>query len=163
MAITSVEEWRKKREKGIELLLPEYGDVVFIRPMDAGLFFKAGRIPDFLAQTVSDLINAVERNVKRPEKLNAEQTKEWLTWLDELVKWTFISPEVTDEPQDGQLGVDEISLADKLYLYSLFGQPALFLRSFREKQTAPVAVVDVAKNNGTHAVEVAGGEALGES
>ena len=109
MATTSAQEWREKREKGVELKLPDYGDVVFIRPMDAGLFFKAGRIPDFLSQTVSDLINAVERSVKKPENLTPEQTKEWLTWLDDLVKWTFVSPEVVDDPEDDQLGVDEIS------------------------------------------------------
>ncbi len=163
MVTTTAAQWREKRQKGVELLLPDYGDVVFIRPMDAGLFFKAGRIPDFLNKTVSDLINGTERTVSQPKELTPEQTKEWLTWLDELVKWTFVSPEVVDDPGDNQLGVDEVSLKDKLYVYSFFGQPAAFLRSFRQQQVASVATVDAAKNNGTHAVETVGSAALGKS
>lgn len=156
MTITTVAEWREKRQKGVELLLPDYGDVVFIRPMDAGLFFKAGRIPDFLSKTVSDLINGISRSVDQPKDLTPDQTKEWLTWLDELVKWTFVSPKVADQPGDEWLGVDELTLRDKLYVYSFFGQPATFLRSFRDKQKTNVAVVDVTQNNGTHAVESVG-------
>ncbi len=165
MTTTTAQEWREKRNRGVEIKLPEFDDVVFIRPMDVGLFFKAGRIPDFLSKTVADLINRVTGQVEQPKDMTPEQTKEWLTWLDELVKWTFCSPKVVDNPREGEdeIGVDDIGLIDKLFIYSLFGQPAHVLRSFRRKQVADVATVDVAKNNGTRAEQVVGGAALGQS
>lgn len=162
MTTTTVTEWREKR-KGVEFELPEYKDTVLIRPMDAGFFFKTGRIPDFLAKTVSDLINRASSQVEVPKEFTPDQTKEWLVFLDELVKWTFVSPKVVDNPQtDDEIGVDEISIVDKLYLYQFFGQPASVLRSFRPKWSTALATVDVAKNNGTHAVAVTGNTAVGD-
>lgn len=162
MTTTTAKEWREKR-KSIEFELPEYKDTVLIRPMDAGFFFKTGRIPDFLAKTVSDLINRISTQVEIPKELTPDETKQWLTFLDELAKWTIVSPKVVDDPQaDDEIGVDEITLVDKLYLYQFFGQPASILRSFRPKWSTALATVDAAKNNGTHAVETVGSPALGQ-
>ncbi len=163
--ISTVEEMREKRAKGVEFLLPEYGDVVFIRPIDPGLFLKTGRIPDFLVQIVNDLINKTTSTIDMIPKLSTpEETREWLKFLDELVKDVFISPRVVDNPREGEneIGVDEISSHDKLHVYLMFGRPASLLRSFRQQQIANVAVVDVKQGNGTGPKQAVEGSAVGE-
>jgi len=153
---TTAHEWRERREQGVEITLPEYGDVVSIRPMDVGFFFKTGRVPDFLTATVQDMINLASNSVKVPENLTEEDMQRWITWLDELVKWTFVSPKVVDEPSnDDEIGVDEIGMPDKLFIYRLFGQPAQVLRGFRRLPTKPVVSVDAAKDDGLQAVNAA--------
>lgn len=153
---TTASEWRSRREQGIEITLPEYGDVVSIRPMDAGFFIKTGRVPDFLTSTVQDMINLATNSVKVPTELSEEDMERWLTWLDELVKWVFVSPKVVDEPHgEDEIGVNDIGLFDKLHIYRLFGQPAQVLRGFRRLPAKPVVSVDATENNGTQAVNAA--------
>ena len=155
---TTASERRRVREQGIEITFPEYGDVVAIRPMDETFFFKHGMIPDFLAPTVNEMIGTGQAKLPTVEK-----NQEWLNWLDNLVKWAYISPKVVDEPQgDDEISIEEVGYSDKVFLYGLFGRPANVLRSFRDAQRKSVAVVDVAKNNGHHAVEVAADSEVGQ-
>lgn len=167
MTLTTAAEWRAKRNKGIEVYLPEFEDTVFIKPMDPAVFLKTGRIPDFLAKPIEDLIARTgSASIEiMPKDLTPEQVKEWLRFLDELMKEVFASPRVVDNPREGEneIGVDDISYYTKLYVYMLFGRPAHVLRSFRPKQIPDVATVDVAKNNGTHAVETVGDTTVGQS
>lgn len=154
--ITTVAEMRAKRARGIEFTLPEYGDVVWMRPMDAEFFYKSGRIPDFLASTVEDMIKGSQYQMVVPENKTPDETTKWLAWLDELVKWTIISPKVVDDPQaDDEIGVDEIGYADKIAIYSWFGRPAQALRFFRDQQAKPVGFVDAPKDNGNLAEQSA--------
>lgn len=155
---TSASEWRKKREAGIEIEFPDYGDVVAIRPMDETFFFKQGMIPDFLAPAVEELIASGEMQMPKPDK-----TEKWLTWLDELVKWAFVSPKVVDAPHgDDEISIDEVSYADKVFLYGLFGRPAYTLRQFRDKQKQLVSALDAAKNNGHSTKQAAERSKVGE-
>lgn len=147
--MTKRDEWRERRNQGVELVLPEWGDMVRIRPMDATFFVKSGRIPDYLATTVDELINSSLNQVPVPPKITPDKTTEWLKWLDELVTYALVSPKVVSTPQaDDEITIDDIGYSDKLFIYRFFGQPAHVLRAFRETQNKLVAVVDVAKNNG---------------
>jgi hypothetical protein len=147
--MTTRKEWREKRDQGVEILLPEYGDVVRIRPMDATFFLRTGRIPDYLAQTVDELINNSLNQVPVPPKITSDKTVEWMKWLDELVTYAMVSPKVVSTPQaDDEISIDDIGYTDKLSIYRWFGQPAQVLRAFRAAQVKSVANVDVAKNNG---------------
>lgn len=147
--MTRRDEWRAKREQGVPLVLPEYGDEVRIRPMDATFFLRTGRIPDYLAQTVDDLINNSLNQVPIPPKITSDKTAEWLKWLDDLVTYALVSPKVVSTPQaDDEIAIDDIGYTDKLFIYRFFGQPAQVLRTFRQTQSKSVEVVDVAKANG---------------
>lgn len=164
MAITTAAEMREKRAKGVEFLLPEYGDVVFIKPMDPGLFLKSGRLPNFLVPVMNDLINKTSGSIDLiPKDLTPDQTKEWLEFLDNLAKEVIISPKVVDSPREGEneIGVDELSTHDKLRVYLMFGRPASLLRSFRQQQIADVAALDAAKNNGANAKQTLEGSTVG--
>jgi len=115
---TSASEWRKKREEGaIEITLPEYGDVVRIRPMDAAFFFRHGRIPDYLAPAINEMLATGTLKLPSPEN-----NIEWLKWLDELVQFSFVDPKVVDDPHgEHEISIDDVGYSDKVYLYRLFG------------------------------------------
>lgn len=160
--VTTASEWREKRKQGVEVTLPEYGDVVTIRPMDVEFWFRSGRIPDYLLATVQQMINN-DRVDKIPTPESLDKTREWLDWLDDLMVWTFVNPKVTKgTPQDGEISVEEIAYPDKLFIYSLFGRPASVLRRFRDYKVKPVASVDAAKNNGPATEQSNGRAALVE-
>lgn len=142
MTTTTAKEMRDKRVAGIEFLLPSYDDVVFIRPMDTAFFFRTGRVPDFLAPTIQKML-IDGSNITQYRDLPQDKLPEFLTWLDDLVKWTVISPKVVDVAQaDDEISIDELDYADKLYIYSYFGTPASSLRRFRQQQVNPVEPVD---------------------
>lgn len=155
--VTSASERRKVREQGVEIQFPEYGDWVAIRPMDETFFFKHGMIPDFLAPTINEMIGTGQAKMPTVEK-NAE----WLEWLDELVKWSFVNPKVVDAPQgDNEISIEDVGYADKVFLYGLFGRPANVLRAFRDAQRKPLAIVDASKNNGRKAEPVSADNTVG--
>jgi len=159
--VTSVSEMRAKRAQGVELKLPDYDDVVRIKPMDATTFVKLGRIPDYLSETVRQLIDGEATTVRVPPK---EDMDKFRLWLDDLVMDVMVEPKVVRTPLDeDELGIDEISYSDKLYIYSWFGQPARVLRSFRTDQVKSLAIVGAAKTNGTIPQQAPGATAVVES
>ena len=159
MSSSSVQEWREKRRQGVEVQLPQYGDLVRLKPLDAAFFFKTGKVPDFLAPTVQKLINGKTRGlIDAPDK-EQQKTQEWLTFLDELMLSAFADPKVVNKPAsacaEDEISVSEIEYIDKLFIYRWFGQPAETMRRFRQFQIKSVASVDAAKNNGTGSEQVA--------
>jgi hypothetical protein len=158
MTTTTASQWRAKREQGVELELPEYGDMVRIRPMDATFFFKTGRIPDYLSTVVDDLINNRIKQVPVPPIVDTEKTVEWLKWLDELVTYALVSPKVVATPQtDDEITIEDIGYTDKLHIYRFFGQPAATLRFLRDQKSQSVAAVADPKRNGRPAEQTAEG------
>lgn len=161
---TNADLWREKRKTGFPLTLPEYGDKVFIRPMNADFFFKAGRIPDFLGQTVQDILNGKSWSMPTPPEQSLEDTQKFVLFLDDLVRYALVSPKVVDSPQDGadEISIDEIGYADKLHIYLFFGRPAQLLRDFRPEQAQPVAALDAPENNGANAKRAPRRAAVGQ-
>jgi len=162
MTTTTAKQMREKRAKGIEFVLPEYGDTVFIRPMDAAFFFKTGKVPDYLSATVNKML-IDGGSISEAKELTPEKVSEWITWLDDLIKWAVVSPKVVDVPQaDDEIGIDELGYSDKLAVYRWFGQPAQALIRFREQQVKSVAPVDAAKDHEPKAKRGAERPAVGE-
>lgn len=159
---TTAKEWREKRNAGVPITLPEFGDEVRIKPMDAEFFFRSGSLPDFLAGVIHDMIGS--KGYTLPVPSEEQKTREWLDWLDNLMISTFVSPKViSGTPQnDDEISVDEIGYPDKLFIYAFFGRPAQVLRNFRPAPAKPVALVDAAKNNGAYAQQAPGDTALVE-
>lgn len=155
---STASEMRQRRSEGVEIVFPEYGDTIAIRPMDAAFFFRHGRIPDFLAPAVNELLANGNVTLPTPEK-----NMEWLQFLDELVKFAFVDPKVVDNPQgEHEISIDDVGYSDKVYLYRLFGYPADFLRRFRDGQKKSVATVDASKNNGRAPQPVTAPQPVGE-
>lgn len=156
--ITTASERRKVREQGIEIQFPEYGDWVAVRPMDETFFFKHGLIPDFLLATINELIGTGKAALPAPEK-----NEEWLNWLDDLVRYAFVDPKVVDAPSgEHEIGIEDVSYADKVFLYFFFGRPANVLRGFRRQAEQPVATLDVTKNNGHKSEPIPADNAVGQ-
>ena len=159
---TKAKDWKKGYQ--VELELPESGNVVEVRPLDAAFFFKSGRIPDFLAPIVDDIITNKPYEMPNVVKNPPEKMKEFLAWLDEIVMYAIVSPQVVSGTvqQEDQISVDDISYSDKLYIYSLFGRSAGVLRKFREQQSKPVVSLDAAKSERTAAKQVAERKSVGQ-
>ena len=146
MTTTTAKEMKQKRAVGIEFLLKDYDDVVFVKPIDAALWFMTGRVPDWLASTVQTALNGQAYQMPIPTELS---TRDWLVWLNSLVKETIVSPKVVDAPQGtDEIGIDELSYNDKLAIYYLFGSPAERLRKFRLEQIKSLASVDAQQDIG---------------
>jgi len=157
MSVTSAKERREKRDAGIELQFPEYGDVVAIRPLDEGFFLQAGMIPDFLAPVVQELIGTGKVSLPTPEK-----NEKWLAFLDMMVKYAYLHPKVVDQPQgDDEISIEDVGYIDKTFLYGFFGSPANILRAFRARQIESLATLDAAKNNGHFSKQVPESEPVG--
>ena len=145
---TSGKAWRKAREEGIEVPLAS-GNVVALRPIEVVFFLKVGHIPDALAETVTKLIQGDTVKFEIPAAEREAQSKEWLTFLDELVRFAFVNPKVVENPQaDDEIALADVSYFDKLTVYRFFCQPASFLRRFHDMQTQPLAGVAPATGNG---------------
>lgn len=127
--------------------------------MNAFFFIHAGKIPDYLTETVQNLIDGRENSVKQPEQ---DKIAEFRVWIDELMKWTFVSPKVVDNPQgDNEIGVDDIGWIDKMHIYRFFGQPAQMLRGFRLAPIKPMAPVDAPEVDGAKAKQGARDKKVG--
>jgi hypothetical protein len=141
MAVTSGKTWREAREKGIEIELIS-GNSVALRPIELDFFLRVGHVPSALASVLNDAINGKAYKLEVPEQERAEQSEEWIKFLNELVTFAFVNPKVVDAPQaDDEISIDDVSYQDKLEVYGFFTRPARMLRSFRDKQTGNVAVV----------------------
>ena len=154
MTTTSALSWRQAREEGIEISLPS-GNTVALRPVEVDFFVAHGHIPDSLASKITEMINGTLGTTNEiPASEKVEQSKEWLTFLDELCAYAFVKPRITDVPLVGrevstpqgdfELSIEDVTYYDKLAVYRLFGYPAHVLRTFRQQQinvVAPVATV----------------------
>lgn len=162
MTTTKAKDWKKGYQ--VELELPESGNVVEVRPLDAAFWFKSGRIPDFIAPIVDDIITNKSYEMPNVVKNPPEKMQEFLTWLDEIVSYAIVNPQVVSgtPTQDEQISIDDISYSDKLFIYSLFGRAASVLRRFREQQAKPVVSLDAAKSDRAAAKQVAKHNAVGQ-
>lgn len=127
---TSGNTWRKARE-GITLTLPS-GNVAMIRPVGMDHYLKWGRIPNFVLPTILRAFDEPgEHEFPRAESL--EEKREWLKFLDDLARVSFISPRVVEgaAAEDDEINVDDIAYEDKRLLVEFLGRPAEVLASFR--------------------------------
>lgn len=159
---TNAKDWKKGYYTDLDL--PESGNTVTLQPLDAAFFFKSGRIPDFLAPIVDDILGNKQYQMPDVVKNPPEKIREFLEWLDEIVAYAVVTPKVVKgTPQnDEEISVDDISYSDKLFIYGLFGRSAGVLRRFREQQAKPVVSMDAAKNKRSAAKQIAESGAVGE-
>ncbi len=152
---TSGKAWREARENGVEIKFPS-GFTASIRPIDVDFFVRVGRVPNVMAGMLADLLDGKHVKMDKPPLEKLEDRRDWLDFLNELVKYAFISPRIVDDPQaDDEISIDDLAYGDKFIVYQLFAQPAEVLRRFRDAQSKFVAVVDDPKNNGAAAQQSA--------
>lgn len=139
---TSGKEWRKRREEGIEVVLPS-GMRVRLRPMGAAMLLRSGIVPDYLTDAL--VKRTVGMEADEPEPPDQEAVRAKLVYLDEIARRMFVSPRIVDKPidqlADDEITIDDVDDVDKLVLPGLVGAPPAFMSDFLHGQTAHLADV----------------------
>lgn len=170
MTATKAKEWRQAREEGVEVILPYSGFTARIRPIDVGFFALHKGVPDILAGIINPMIddNRFDTPVI-PQTDDPEARKAWLTFLDELVCYTFVEPQVRpyeEEPlplRDNEISIEDILYQDKIQLYKLLSRPARSLHRLRESQIKLMEALPTDTNGASPAVEDHGNQPMGIS
>jgi hypothetical protein len=129
---TSGREWRKPFEEGILYRFPS-GNVARLRPVDVDFFIKMGRVPDLITPFVVKLLG--EGKAVYPKAEDIKGSQEWVDFLNALAESAFVSPRIVANPQaDEEIGIYNVSWADKVDLLYWFARPVVELKNlFRLK------------------------------
>lgn len=135
--VTDAKTWRQAREVGTEVQFAVSGFTASIRPVEADFFLlqDEGGIPNAIMQSVLEIMDLKPR--KLPEAEKVEKDKDWISFLNRLCVYTFVSPVCKGHGEplgDGEISVDDIPYGDKVLLYRLFATPARVLTGFRQEQ-----------------------------
>lgn len=135
LQITHASEWKQ----GEVVQLPS-GKVARLKKPDVlSLITVDGKIPDALGPV---LLGA-----SKGQEITAEFTIESLSGLipllDKITKACFIEPRVVDNPGPDELGTDDISTADKMWLFQswAFGGAGQAAATFPPKQNGSMATL----------------------
>ncbi len=121
----SVAEWREKNGPE-EVELPS-GSVALLRSPHILDLVAQGVIP---ATLVAEL-EGLERKSGSDLLQNADQVERFRGMLNAVAKAAFVMPPVGDEGTDEQLGVDEVSFEDRLFVFNRCTRGARRLEPFR--------------------------------
>lgn len=120
----------KELREGIDVDMPS-GAKFRVRNVGVGLLVKLGRMPDFFTPMVLELISKGQCII--PDVTNIEEYRERLKLNDAIVTTALVYPRIVDDPRtDEECSIDDISPADKQFLFNLLFSPVSELvHSFR--------------------------------
>jgi len=146
-----------QRVEGEPVQLPS-GFVAKLRRLDPiSMLAPDGSLPDSLLD-IADQASNEQGGI-------ASQLESYIKMkpvLDRLVKATFVTPIVGDEPdpENGQISLDAVSMADKLFVMSwVFGEMNNLALSFPEKPDGNLGTVSDSEGIRAAALSLAGDEA----
>ncbi len=146
--VTTGSMWRSARETGFVKQLPS-GNWARLRPVGLERLITGGEIPDLLTPLVTKMFldgaDSVDLDTflaqRGPEKTLA-QMGEMIALLDAVCKAAFVEPRIVDNPQaEDEIGIEDLDLQDKSFVFHLVQQPVAVLRRFRLEPSADVAAV----------------------
>ena len=108
-------------------------------------FARVGYVPEILKPLLVEMLNKGQTETKDAQSY--EETVEWFKFLDSLCEFAFVEPSVGS--QEDQITLDDIDLADKMFIFRFFGRPADEIASFRsqqEKSIQPLATPEKFRN-----------------
>ena len=129
---TTVQAWREA-SKPDEVTLPS-GNVALLKPVSLLELVMIGLVPQTLVVGMRDINE--KTLLDNPGKLAELQPV-----LNGLAQLAFVEPKVGKTATETQLGIDEVSMADKLFVFSWCNRRAQPLRPFRSKQDGDVEPV----------------------
>jgi hypothetical protein len=146
LEVTSAGEWRRMREQGVVVTLPS-GRCARLRPVGIPELVRRGRIPNELMPIAAE---AVWFDSPSPEKVR-EAGAAAISLFDLVCEAAFLEPRASkdDDLADDQISVDDIDLADKVFVLQFVTAPAGALRRFRLDQDAGLGSVSAGENHRT--------------
>lgn len=145
LAPTPASEWRKPREEGYLVELPS-GHRARLGPVDLSQMLLDGRIPDLLTPFVTQMLyeGVNEEDLEKqfsPEAV-LDRAGETMELINRVCSASFLDPRVVQEdPGDGEILIEDVSIDDRSYVFSLAIYGARALESFRVGQESPVEPV----------------------
>jgi hypothetical protein len=145
-----------------ELPLPS-GTVVFLKDVTMTDLMLTGKLPDIMLDMAQETASEGKSNIDL--KNISKNGAEFKGLLDMLVRLCVVEPPIADVGDDEHLGIDEMNGDDKMAIFNFVNREVEQIKSFREGEDEPVAVVQpgngiraetkrvVRPKNGTRAVE----------
>jgi hypothetical protein len=158
LKVTSVEEWNKV--EGQLLPLPSGKVVRAIRSMDLLHLLKAGRIPNPLGPLIQRMVDSGGQKMPEMSEMGMEGLQGMMKMVDDCVLRVVVEPKVVPPPpidkdedieaymvrvegwrpdDKGAIGLNQIDMDDRMYIFLFAQGMAADLTSFREEQKAGVA------------------------
>lgn len=142
---TSAAEWKAKKE-GFVVELPSGNSARIRRSMDILVMLKQGRIPNPLAGLVHEMLQN-KRQTLNPQDIEPEAFTQLLELVDQTAVKVMVEPrvEVPDaddpdwQPSEDAISLEDLTLDDKFFLFSLAQGGVSDLKSFREQQAEALA------------------------
>lgn len=140
--VTPASEFRAMREQGVVQRLLS-GRTVRLRTVTPDRLLKLGHLPDILTPLVTKMIyqDVNDQELKQfiQPRDTVTETLELLESLRIVCEAGLISPRIVDNPQaDDEIRIDDLTLAERGYVFRLVFQPAEVLRTFRYEPTRDV-------------------------
>lgn len=129
-------EWRAQRVH--EVALPS-GLVVTVRDVTLTDLMLTGKLPPAIMDIMTE--TAKQPTQEFDTGLITRNTEEWNAMLNGLVELSLVKPRVGAVADDEHILLAEIPADDKLAIFNFVNRGADELRSFREGEAEPVAVV----------------------
>lgn len=134
MPVTSIQEWRTKNAPE-EVELPS-GNVVKLRKVHLLEMARDGEIPATLATMIS---NEGKINLNAADLLSkGNDMADLLNMIDAISIKAFAGPKLGKEATDDQLGLDEVDVMDRMFVFRWCNRGAEQLKPFRPEQDASV-------------------------
>lgn len=153
--VTLGREWRRAREDGILIQFPYSGNIALIRPINTSTVIELGFIPDSLTPLANRIVSGQATPQEAANKMTIEDIKEQNRFVDRVVKFAFLDPQIVDEDEvpdnelsEHQIRIEDVAQVDKSWLMSLLDQPAASLQAFRPQQENDVEPVRDHDDNG---------------
>lgn len=133
--VTPAAEFRRMREEGVPQTLLS-GRKVRLRTVTPDRLLRSGKVPDILTPLVTKMLFEDVAN----EELNAfiaprqqqAQNLEMIESLNIVCQAGMLYPRIVDDPQaEDEISIDDLSLADRGWVFKLVFQPAEVLSRFR--------------------------------
>lgn len=104
--------------KGRKIKLPSSGETITIRKSSLAGMIRRGVLPDRLVKAAMGM---EELDFKKPERTKPNAIREWLELIANVVCWVVVEPKIVlDNPQPGQLEIDELEDEDQLFIFNEF-------------------------------------------
>lgn len=115
------------------------GRVARLGPVDMSSLLLEGDIPDLLTPLVTQVLFEGVDDEEMEEQFALdkmlEQGKETLALINTVCKAAFIEPHIVDvDPGEGEITLQDVSIDDRSFVFSLAIYGVNALRSFRDQQ-----------------------------
>ncbi len=153
LTVTSAAEFRSMREQGVLQTIPPAGRVVRLRTVTPDRLLRLGKLPDILTKLVIKMfyegVSPSEFNKFLEQREIIEEILEQVESLRVVCTAGLLEPRIVDNPQGAdEISIDDLSMAERGWIFRLVLQEAEFLATFRHGQTPDVEAVPDVQNDG---------------